>query len=110
MTFGLGASVPHSKRRRVSGEKRRESFFELVRTRSEGTAQRRRLRRSLWHLEHVHPALAKLQDLSVKTQDSKGGSFKPPLGQCGRRAHDLDLKVGLGGSPRSAVWAASPRS
>ena len=28
-----------------------------------------------------------------KTQDSKGGTFMPPLGQCGRRAHDLELEV-----------------
>src|SRR5471030_830983 len=30
---------------------------------------------------------------SLKTQDSKGGSFKPPLGPCGRRAHGFDLKI-----------------
>src|SRR5471030_169979 len=43
---------------------------------------------------------------SLKTQDSKGGSFKPPLGQCGRRAHDLEFEFEFKVEFKSGIWAA----
>src|SRR5471030_674721 len=117
MTFDLGASVPHSKRRRESGEKRRESFFELVRTRSESTAQRRSLRLSQWRLKHVHCDPRSYPSHIKNAGVPRGGAFTPPLGRVWAAAQgfefefksvfgwqpkvlNLNSKAGLGGSPK----------